>query len=293
MTAAARTATKKRGLGRGLDALLQAAADPSSAEVRRLPVEALTPNENQPRRDFDEASLAELSASIKSQGLVQPIVVTPRPGGQYLIVAGERRWRASKLAGLESVPVVELAVSDDRHLLELALVENLQREDLNPIEEAQAYRSLSDDFGLSQGQLAERVGKARSTVANSLRLLNLPEAVLTHLRNGELTAGQARPLLGLDSASAQIAMARRAVAEGWTARELERRSSKPETERSKPTQPPRDVHDAAAEEAMTRRLQTKVVLRRRSGGKGEIRIHFHSEEELMRLYDLLMARESS
>lgn len=288
---AVRAAAKKRGLGRGLDALLQGPTDSASSEVRRLPVEALTPNENQPRRDFDEDSLAELSASIRSQGLVQPIVVNRRPGGQYLIVAGERRWRASKLAGLEFVPVVELSVSDDRHLLELALVENLQREDLNPVEEALAYRTLSDDFGLSQSQLSDRVGKARSTVANALRLLNLPEAVLDHLRRGELTAGQARPLLALEGASAQVAMARRAVAEGWTARELERRTSEPEADRPKPSQVPRDVHDTAAEEAMTRRLQTRVALRRRTQGRGEIRIHFHSEEELMRLYDLLMARD--
>jgi ParB family chromosome partitioning protein len=292
MTAVTRATTRKRGLGRGLDALLQSPKESASADVRRLPIEALTPNENQPRRDFDQESLIELSASIKSQGLVQPIVVTPRPGGRYLIVAGERRWRASKLAGLESVPVVELAVSDDRHLLELALVENLQREDLNPVEEALAYRSLSDDFGLTQSQLSERVGKARSTVANALRLLNLPEVVLDHLRRGELTAGQARPLLGLESASAQTAMARRAVAEGWTARELERRSSDPGPARAKQPTPTRDVHDSAAEEAMTRRLQTKVALRRRSQGRGEIRIHFHSEEELMRLYELLMARDS-
>ena len=287
-------ASKKRGLGRGLDALLQSSAGASPPEeTRNLPLTDLRPNENQPRRDFDAAALEDLSASIRSQGLVQPIVVTKNVGGGYLIVAGERRWRAAGLAGLETVPVVVIEVKDDRHLLELALVENLQREDLNAVEEALAFRSLADDFGLSQAALAIRVGKARSTVANSLRLLNLPDPVLALIRRSKLTAGQARPLLALKDAASQVTMATQAALHDWSARDLEKRCAEPAPSVEPKLAPARDVHDSAAEEALTRRLQTRVELRRQAKGGGQLRIHFHSEEELMRLYDHLVAREAT
>ena len=284
---------KKRGLGRGLDALIEKAEDKQADDsVRTLPIGSLRPNRFQPRSHFDESAVEELAESIRAQGIIQPLVVTPEGDG-YAIIAGERRWRAARRAGLESVPVVVRQVADDRELLELALVENLQRSDLNPIEEAEAYAALQEKFGLSQEAVATRVGKARTTVTNSLRLLRLPDEVLELLREGQLTAGQARPLLGLGSHEEQILLADRAVREGLSARDLERLTTAPQ-ERPKPKKPDRpvEVHTAAAEEKLTRRLQTRVEIRRQGKG-GQLRIHFHSEEELMRLYDVLNERGDS
>lgn len=286
---------RKRSLGRGLDALLQkdeapvAAAEAAPAPVQTLPIDQLKPNRFQPRTQFDDEAIEELAASIRTQGVVQPLVVSPEADGTYLIVAGERRWRASRLAGLEQVPVHVRAVADDRELLELALVENLQRSDLNPLEEAEAYLSLQEKFGLSQEDIATRVGKARTTVTNSLRLLRLPDEVQELMREGHLTAGQTRPLLGLPSREAQIALAERAVREGLSARDLERLSSEPAREKPKKKPRPVEVNTAAAEERLTRRLQTRVEIRRKGKG-GALHIHFHNEEELMRLYELLVDR---
>lgn len=277
--------TRKRGLGRGLNALLQEAEPAISA----LPVDRLRPNRLQPRSRFDEGGLAELADSIRAKGVVQPIVVTPGEDGSYSIVAGERRWRAARRAGLAEVPVLVRQVEDDQELLELALVENLQRADLDPIEEAEAYRMLRDDFSLSQEQIGARVGKSRPAVANSLRLLKLPEEVKEMLRGAVLTAGQARPLLGLPAGEQQIRLARKAAQDGLTARELERLAASPAAKPSARKKKSADAHTAAAEEELTRRLQTRVEIRRRGAG-GELRIRFHSEEELMRLYDLLMRR---
>jgi ParB family chromosome partitioning protein len=276
---------KKRGLGRGLDALIEKAEEP----VHSLPVASLRPNRFQPRTTFDETAIEELAESIRTQGLVQPLVVTPEGEGTYAIIAGERRWRAARRAGLESVPVVVRQVADDRELLELALVENLQRSDLNAIEEAEAYLALQEKFGLSQEEIAARVGKGRPTVANSLRLLRLPEEVLDLLRGGQLTQGQARPLLSLQTPEEQIELALRAVREGLSARDVERLTAAPKEPPKKKTPQPPEVHAAAAQEKLTRRLQTRVEIRRRGKG-GLLQIHFHSEEELMRLYDLLMER---
>ncbi len=284
---------KKRGLGRGLDALLQ------DEPTRSLPLDRLHPNKYQPRTEFDEAKLSELAESIRSQGLVQPIVVTPDGSGNYSIIAGERRWRAARRAELEQVPVVVREVADDRELLELALVENLQRTDLNPIEEAEAYRTLAAKFDLSQEEIATRVAKSRTTVTNALRLLNLPEEIRELLRSGRLTAGQARPLLRLRNRAEQLALAKEAVSHRLTARELERRAAgerpgtpaaageKPQKKTRKAEEP--EVFAAAAQEKLTRKLQTKVEIRRRGRG-GTVHIHFHSEEELIRLYDRLMER---
>lgn len=282
---------KRRGLGRGLDALLQKEeeAPAAPAPIQSLPVSQLRPNRFQPRTQFDDDAIAELSASIKAQGVVQPLVVSPDEDGTYVIVAGERRWRASRLAGLETVPVVVRRVADDREMLELALVENLQRSDLNVLEEAEAYLALQERFGLSQEEIAGRVGKARTTVTNALRLLRLPEEIRELLREGRLTAGQARPLLGLPSREAQLTLADRAVREGLSARDLERLASEPAREKPKKKPRPVEVHTAAAEEKLTRRLQTRVEIRRRGKG-GILHIHFHSEEELMRLYDVLVDR---
>jgi ParB family chromosome partitioning protein len=289
---------RKRGLGRGLDALIENVEKVEKTEekqaddsVRTLPIDSLRPNRFQPRSHFDESAVEELAESIRAQGIIQPLVVTPEGDG-YAIIAGERRWRAARRAGLESVPVVVRQVADDRELLELALVENLQRSDLNPIEEAEAYAALQEKFGLSQEAVASRVGKARTTVTNSLRLLRLPDEVLDLLREGQLTAGQARPLLGLTNHEEQILLADRAVREGLSARDLERLSAGPQERPKKKPDRPVEVHTAAAEEKLTRRLQTRVEIRRQGKG-GQLRIHFHSEEELMRLYDVLNERGDS
>jgi ParB family chromosome partitioning protein len=280
------SAARRRGLGRGLDALI---AEPAAgAGVLALPVEQLHPNRFQPRARFDDAGLDELAESIRAQGVIQPVVVTARKTGGYTLIAGERRWRAAQRAGLTEVPAIVREVAGDRELLELALVENLQRADLNAIEEAEAYETLARRFGLSQEEIAARVGKARPTVTNALRLLKLPPEVADLVRDGRLTAGQARPLLALDGAEAQARLARRAVDQGLTARDLERLVAPPEAKRRKRVRKV-EVHTAAAEERLTRRLQTRVEIHRRGRG-GTLRIHFHTEEELMRIYDLLLPK---
>jgi len=277
---------RRRGLGRGLDALLQ--EEPEG--LKTLPVDRLTPNRMQPRASFEDDGLEELAESIRSQGVVQPLVVTPLEDGSYSIIAGERRWRAARRAGLDTVPVVVREVAGDQELLELALVENLQREDLNAVEEAEAYQALQERFELSQEEIAARVGKGRSTITNSLRLLKLAGPVRDLLRDGRLTAGQARPLLTL-AEDEQVSLAERAAREHLTARRLERLVAPPK-KKPKKSPEPLEVNTAAAQEKLTRRLQTKVEIRRR-GQRGQLRIYFHSEEELMRLYDLLMQRGDS
>lgn len=290
-------AAKKRGLGRGLDALLQEEPE----RVQSLPVQRLRPNRFQPRTEFDDDRLDELAESIRSQGVVQPLVVTPLGGGEYTIIAGERRWRAAQKAGLADVPVVVREVAGDRELLELALVENLQRADLNPVEEAEAFRTLATSFDLSQEEIATRVGKSRSAVTNALRLLNLPPEVQDHLRSGRLTAGQARPLLAIEDRARQLALARDAMEQSLTARELENRARSAKGKAAAPAKRPKarpkateepEVFAAAAEEKLTQRYQTKVEIRR-GGRGGTVRLHFHSEEELIRLYDQLMERGAS
>jgi ParB family transcriptional regulator, chromosome partitioning protein len=287
------SAPRKRGLGRGLDALIERPEppEPSAATgttIQTLPIDALRPNRWQPRSRFDEEDLEALAESIRAQGLVQPLVITSEPDGSYSIVAGERRWRAARRAGLEEVPVIIRHSLDDRARLELALVENLQRSDLNAHEEAEAYLALQEKFGLSQEAIASRVGKGRTTITNALRLLKLPPEVQELLRDGRLTAGQARPLLALATQEAQIALAERAVREALSARQLEKLTSAP-PDRSKRAPRQVEVNTAAAEERLTRRWQTKVEIRRQAKG-GHLRILFHSEDELMRLYDLMMER---
>jgi len=276
----------KRGLGRGLDALLQGGPEPA---VRALPLVKLHANRRQPRQRFADPELDELATSIRAQGVIQPLVVSADGDGTFTIVAGERRFRAARRAGLAEVPVVVRQAGSDRELLELALVENLQRADLNVLEEAEAYRSLQEDFGLTQDDLAERVGKSRPAVANALRLLNLSAPVQDLIRSGELSAGQARPLLALDAPARQEELARRAVAEGLSARDLERLCAESSAPRSRRAKAAPEPNGAAAAERLTQKLQTRVEIVRRGRG-GTVRIHFHSEEELMRLYELLIQR---
>lgn len=294
---------RRRGLGRGLDALLgadvpepvaavtgvssSATAERPRTGLREVPVGDLVANRLQPRTHFADDELASLAASIESQGVLQPLIVTENDGGGLSIVAGERRWRAARAAGLETVPVIVRDVDDDQSLLEMALVENVQRADLDVIEEAEAYRLLADRFGLAQQTIAERVGKSRPAVTNAMRLLRLPPEVRDLLRDGRLTAGQARPLLALPDRDRQVVLAERAVDEGLTARDIEKLVTRGDAKKAmKPPPQEPDVHTRAAMDRLTRALQTRVDIRRRKRG-GEIRIAFHSEDELIRLFDRL------
>jgi len=276
------SAEKRRGLGRGLDALLAPEDGVRSVDIARL-----QPNRFQPRAQFDEAGLEELAASIREQGVVQPLIVTAAEDGTYTIVAGERRWRAAQRAGLAAVPVVVRQVGSERELLELALVENLQRQDLNPVEEAEAFRVLGDSFDLPQEAIAKRLGRSRAAISNAVRLLRLPGPVLDLLRAGRLTAGQARPLLSLADEDQQLQLARRAADRGLSAREIEARTRG--AAKARKARRALEPHAAAAAERLTQKLQAKVEIQRRGRG-GSLRIHFHSEEELMRLFDLLMEK---
>lgn len=275
---------RKRGLGRGLDALLEEVPRPAPTTVA---VDQLRANHRQPRTHFDSDRLDELAESIRSQGVIQPLIVSDLGDGGYEIVAGERRWRAAQRVGLSEVPVVVREAVGDREMLEVALVENLQRTDLDALEEAQAFHSLATEHGLSHEEIGRRVGRSRPAISNSLRLLQLPEEIQQLLREGQLTAGQARPLLAL-TGEEQLRLARLAAAEGLSARAIERRVQRSSTPRRR-NAAGSDVHTQAAAEQLTRELQTRVEIHRRGAG-GEIRIRFHGEEELMRIYDKIVKR---
>lgn len=286
----AKKRAKKSALGRGLDALFS--EEPlKSPRQTELVLDDLAPNDYQPRRDFDAEELTELAASIRTQGLIQPILVTPGPSGGYIIVAGERRWRAAREAGLSRVPVVVRDVASKREFLEASLVENLQRSDLNAIEEAEAFDRLQREFGLSHEEIAGRMGKSRSAVSNRIRLLGLPGAVQSMIRRGELTVGQARPLLSLPRERDRILWARRAVKDGLNARQLEAATRRKQGTASARTRPATDPDTRDASERLTKHLQTQVEIRRTVKG-GRLVLVFHSEDELIRLYDMLMSTGS-
>ncbi len=286
----AKKRAKKSALGRGLDALFS--EEPlTSPRQTELALDDLAPNDYQPRGDFDAEELTELAASIRTQGLIQPILVTPGPSGGYIIVAGERRWRAAREAGLSRVPVVVRDVASKREFLEASLVENLQRSDLNAIEEAEAFDRLQREFGLSHEEIAGRMGKSRSAVSNRIRLLGLPGAVQSMIRRGELTVGQARPLLSLPRERDRILWARRAVKDGLNARQLEAATRRKQGTASARTRPAMDPDTRDASERLTKHLQTQVEIRRTAKG-GRLVLVFHSEDELIRLYDMLMSTGS-
>ena len=287
-------AEKRPALGRGLSALIPDAAggtDPSREKPFELDLDRLQPNPRQPRTVFDEASLDELAQSLRSSGMIQPIIArrarAPQGAGEqarFEIVAGERRWRAAQRAGLLKVPVIIRDVPDDR-LLEVALIENIQRDDLNPIEEASAYRRLIDELKLTQDAVATAVGKDRSSVANTLRLLRLPEEVRNLVSSGELSAGHARALLALEADAAARQLAREIVARGLSVRETEA-LVKRQTEPAPPPKPARkkDANTRAAEEKLRFALGTDVEIVRRGKG-GRIEIAFKTEDELNRLFE--------
>ena len=283
---------KRPALGKGLSALIPDAPEPPP---RSSPIEAdvdrLSPNRFQPRLHVDDARLRELAESIKANGIIQPIVVR-RDGDRFQIIAGERRWRAAMLTGLTRVPVVvrDVAPDGERSLLEMALIENIQREDLNPIDEALAYRRLADEFQLKQDDIAAAVGKDRASIANTLRLLKLPEEVRAEVASGRLSMGHARALLSLAGESEQLRIARDVIARALSVRETESLVKRlvdgaaPAREAAEPKRA--DVHTRAAEDRLKLLLGTKVRIVR-SGTRGRIEIDFVSEEELIRIFEVL------
>lgn len=288
---------RRPALGKGLSALI-----PEAPAVRlqqaEVDIDLLAPNEEQPRIQMDMAKLEELAESIRVNGIIQPIVVR-RVGDQYRIIAGERRWRAAQRAGLLKVPVVvrDIEESSRNKLLELALVENIQRENLNPVDEALAYQRLAEDHGLTQDQIATAVGKDRSSVANFLRLLKLPEEVRNDLAGGALSMGHARALLALTDAAAQRQASREVISRGLSVRDTEALVKKmsanpsPQPAREAAAEPPaKDVHTRAAEDRLRFALGTKVRIVRKGQG-GTIEIDFTSEDELNRLYEQLTSQK--
>ena len=271
-------AVKKGGHGRGMDSLKNDNSIDAKGSVT-VNINEIEPNRNQPRKDFDEAALNDLADSIAQHGLIQPIVVRPTVDGRYMIIAGERRWRACRIAGLNEVPVI-IKATDDRTLMELALIENLQREDLNAVEEALGFKALIDDFSLTQDEVAKKMGKSRSAVTNSLRLLSLNNTELEALRIGSISAGHARALLSCEDEDVRQKMLLAAV-EGASVRELEKMAAmskkapkKEKKEQSKPTF--YNEVELSLKETMRRKVQVKPTAK----GKGTITIEFFSDKEL-------------
>ena len=300
------SAAKKRGLGRGLDALLgpkgavtpvsvAAVAEPQPGEVlRKLQIDLLQPGKYQPRREMDEAKLSELSESIKAQGVIQPILVRQVEGGRYEIVAGERRWRASRLAGLDEVPVVVREL-EDRTVIAMALIENIQREDLNPLEEAEALQRLISEFSLTHAEAAQAVGRSRASVSNLLRLIDLPAGVRVLLESRRLEMGHARALLTLAPELA-TKLAQDAADEGWSVREVEHRAQQfaagkvPGARKARPAPSAPQADIASLETELSESLGTRVAINHGRGGKGKLVIHYSDLDTLDGVLERLRAR---
>ncbi|MBE6754086.1 MAG: ParB/RepB/Spo0J family partition protein [Ruminococcaceae bacterium] len=280
-------AQRKSGLGKGLDALFADNSSDSGLEAIMLRVSEIEPNRNQPRRQFDQAALEELADSIREVGIIQPLIVRTIAGGGYQIVAGERRWRASQMAGLQEIPAVIRELSD-REVAELALIENLQREDLNAVEEAEGYRYLVIEYGMTQEQVAERVGKSRPAVSNAVRLLELPDQVLEMVKKGSLSAGHARAILALPTEEDQVRIAGMAVRKGMTVREVEKAVKKEKEEGGARKQKVQSRDNFLDEVA----ISLSDVLQRRvkvsgTAERGVLEVDFFSHEELEAMANLL------
>lgn len=281
------TAKRKAGLGRGLEALIPTESEGSDQTTYlEVPVDGIKPNPDQPRSRFDDESLAELAASIEEVGVLQPVVLSRSDDGALYLVAGERRWRAARQAGLTTIPAVVRGASGETTLVE-ALVENLQRQDLTPLEEAHAYKQLLEETGMNQDRVAERVGKSRPAVSNALRLLQLPGAVQRMIDAGSLSAGHARALVGLDDEKYAIYLAEKVVKDGWSVRQLEdavrdrREMGKPKASRT--VREVRPVEIIELEKRLSDRLGSKVKISYRNQ-KGKVEIRFGSLEDLERIY---------
>lgn len=271
----------KKGLGKGLSALIPESDDQNDKGIIELKITEVEPNENQPRRDFNQEALNSLAESIKEHGVVQPIIVRKADEG-YQIVAGERRWRAARLAGVKTIPAVIKDYSDGQ-ILEIALIENIQREDLNPIEEANAYKALMDEHDLSQDDIAKRLGKSRPAIGNSLRLLNLHDEIKDFLVEGKITAGHARALLGIEDNKKQIDMAKRIIEEGLNVRQVEKIASKKNV-KNVPKEKSAEIIEL--EEKLRNFFGTKVNLVH-SKKRGKIEIEYYSIDDLERILNLL------
>jgi ParB family chromosome partitioning protein len=277
------TATKRRALGRGLGALIPGAAgDAQSAAAVTVPLAAIRPNPLQPRQTFREEAVAELAESIRQKGVLQPLLVRRIDAETYELIAGERRLRAAERAGLTHVPISVRDASDDE-MLELALIENIQREDLNPLEEARAYKRLMSELNMTQQELSARVGKDRSTIANTVRLLQLPSKILAQIESGEISAGHARALAGAGSDSVKLALARRIVSRGLSVRQTEKLA------RARANDGEGDQDVKATEHSLTEALGTRVKLQSKRGGRGTIEIEYYSLDQLNGLIDRLLS----
>ena len=286
-------AAKERGLGKGLGALLgDAALQTQEAGSLSLPISQVQPGLNQPRKRFEEGALSDLADSIRLHGVIQPLTVRRLASGYYQIIAGERRWRAAKLAGLPEVPAV-IIEADDKKVMELGLIENLQREDLNPMEEAKGYQVLMEEHGLTQEEVAERMGKSRPAIANTLRLLALPDAIQLMLEEGKLSPGHARPLLALPKGDVQKKMAQKIISEGLSVRQTEvlvkrwlaEAQDLADRGDEKPVDPMKMYRDAAAKE-LTSRWGRKVSITM-GPKKGKLELEFYNDEDLTLLLDQL------
>lgn len=277
---------KKGGLGRGMDALFleNSAADNTSSAVT-LGINEIEPNRDQPRKNFDEKALGELAASIEKNGIIQPLLVRPMTDGSYQLIAGERRWRAARMAGLSVVPVTIREMTDEEASV-FALIENLQREDLNPVEEAQGLKSLIETYGFTQEEAADRVGKSRTAVTNTLRLLRLPDSLLTMLGTGKISAGHCRALLGLDDEKEMLRIAEAAVREELSVRQVEKMVKyASQGEKTKPAkrEKKRDKYYDEVELALTEAMGRKVKIYLSKGGKGTLEFEFFGKEDLTKL----------
>ena len=271
---------KKGGLGKGLDAIFAENTSETEGTVE-LKINDIDPNRTQPRKDFDDEALQALAESIQEHGVLQPILVRPLFMGGYQIIAGERRWRAARMAGLTTIPAV-IRDMDDEAVMEAALIENLQREDLNPMEEAMGYNNLILNYGMTQEEVAKTIGKSRPAIANSLRLLSLPEEIIDMLTKGELSAGHGKALLAFKTPEEQLENAKKAVETGMSVRELEKLAGKKKKEPKEAKEKPLNHYYEEVRLALNEHLGRKVVL---SGSKkkGEIRIEFYGEEDLKNL----------
>lgn len=280
----------KKGLGKGLDALFSGIDTASAGEtVVELKISEVEPDRSQPRRDFDEVKLAELAGSIKEHGVITPIIVKKLDTGFYQIVAGERRWRASKIAEAKTIPAIVRDMTKEE-FYQISMIENLQRQDLNPVEEAKGYKRLMDEFNFTQETISKKLGKSRSSVANSLRILNLPKEIISLLENGRLSLGHAKVLLSCDDEKQQLALAAKAAEEGLSVREIEQilKAAEAQKPKSKPKKPDLNLKLAlkAYEEKVTKGLGTKVRIAGNKS-KGKIEIEYYGTEDLERIVNLM------
>ncbi len=278
-------ASKIGGLGRGLDSLLLENAVEEGSSTVSLRITEIEPNKEQPRKFFDEAALSELAASVAQHGILQPLLVRPLANGQYQLIAGERRWRAARMAGLQEVPVV-IREMTEQEAAEVALIENLQREDLNPMEEAQGYRTLMESYGLTQEETAKAVNKSRPAVANALRLLSLPSNIAALVQSGELSAGHARTLLSFETKEQQEQAAKDVIEKGLSVRALEKMAKAAQTPRSEKEHVRRESFFDEVELALTEHLGRKVKVSVKEKA-GILQIEFYSKDDLQQLANLL------